>query len=32
MQLHEEETTSSEENTSEVREEPAIVDFAGPKQ
>jgi hypothetical protein len=30
--LNEEKTTSSEENTSEDREEPAIVDFARPKQ
>jgi hypothetical protein len=30
--LHEEKTTSSEENTSEDREEPATVDFARPKQ
>ncbi len=29
---HEEEKTSSEKNTSEVREEPATVDFARPKQ
>jgi hypothetical protein len=30
--LHEEKSTSSEENTSEDREEPATVDFARPKQ
>jgi hypothetical protein len=30
--LHEEKTTSSEENTSEDRVEPATVDFARPKQ
>ncbi len=30
-QLHQEETTSSE-NNSEIREEPATVDMAGPKQ
>jgi hypothetical protein len=32
QRLHEEETTSSEENTSKIREEPATVDFAGLKQ
>jgi hypothetical protein len=31
-QLHKEEKTSSEKNTSEVREEPATVDLARPKQ
>jgi hypothetical protein len=30
--LHEEETSSSEENTSKGREESAAVDFARPKQ